>query len=153
MRFFNSRICLFVCILWMFNVCQARETGDEHVKLGLGRVVDLIENIFKGTGTFFHPATEGGAIGSCGPKASDHSRICAMNIKQYGKASRKSPWCFVQLRVKYKGKETYCTVTDCCPGCNEGSLDMTPEVFNDLAHPNVGVIPIEWCVVGYRGCK
>jgi hypothetical protein len=30
---------------------------------------------------------------------------------------------------------------------------MTPQVFNDLAHPNVGVIPIEWCIRGYRGCN
>ncbi|KAI8065992.1 hypothetical protein BDF21DRAFT_454826 [Thamnidium elegans] len=115
-------------------------------------VVDILSNIFRGKGTFFHPVTEGGAIGSCGPVANDHSRICAMNIKQYGQSSKKSPWCFLQLRVKSGGKSTVCTVTDCCPGCAEGSLDMTPQVFNDLAHPSVGVIPIEWCIRGYRGC-
>ncbi|CAO3636942.1 unnamed protein product [Mucor hiemalis] len=123
-----------------------------HAKRGLVHVVDIVRNIFRGTGTFFHPKTEGGEIGSCGPIESDHSRICAMNIKQYGIASKKSPWCFLQLRVKSGGKSTICTVTDCCPGCAEGSLDMTPQVFNDLAHPSVGVIPIEWCIRGYMGC-
>ncbi|KAI9470658.1 MAG: hypothetical protein EXX96DRAFT_465395, partial [Benjaminiella poitrasii] len=97
-----------------------------------------------GKGTFFHPATEGGPIGACGPRETDHSRICAMNIKQFGLASAKSPWCFLELRVRSGDKSTVCTVTDCCPECDEGSLDMTPQVFNDLANPKVGVIPIEW---------
>jgi hypothetical protein len=44
----------------------------------VGHIVDIVGNFFRGTGTFFHPKTEGGAIGSCGPIASDHSRICAM---------------------------------------------------------------------------
>ncbi|KAG2212766.1 hypothetical protein INT46_010726 [Mucor plumbeus] len=131
-------------------VVESRPIVD---KRGVGHVVDVVANLFRGTGTFFHPVTEGGAIGSCGPIENDHSRICAMNIKQYGQASKKSPWCFLQLRVKSGGRSTICTVTDCCPGCAEGSLDMTPQVFNDLAHPSVGVIPIEWCIRGYRGCK
>lgn len=41
-------------------------------------IVDIVRNIFRGTGTFFHPKTDGGEIGSCGPIESDHSRICAM---------------------------------------------------------------------------
>lgn len=45
-------------------------------------VVDILSNIFRGKGTFFHPVTEGGAIGSCGPVANDHSRICAMVNKK-----------------------------------------------------------------------
>lgn len=89
-------------------------------------VVDIVANFFRGTGTFFHPVTEGGEIGSCGPKENDHSRICAMNIKQYGKASKKSPWCFLSLRVTSGGKSTICTVTDCCPGCDEGKQKTIP---------------------------
>ncbi|KAI8983048.1 hypothetical protein BDB01DRAFT_792204 [Pilobolus umbonatus] len=115
-------------------------------------VVDVLANFFRGSGTFFHPVTEGGALGSCGFRANDQSRICAMNIKQFGMASRKSPWCFLQLRVQSGDRTTVCTVTDSCPGCSEGSLDMTPAVFSDLAPKVKGKIPIEWCIRGYNGC-
>ncbi|KAG2201012.1 hypothetical protein INT47_006556 [Mucor saturninus] len=141
------------CFLFvLFILYFTRETASLPSAYDERGVVDILSNIFRGKGTFFHPVTEGGAIGSCGPVANDHSRICAMNIKQYGQASKKSPWCNLQLRVSSGGRSTVCTVTDCCPGCAEGSLDMTPQVFNDLAHPSVGVIPIEWCIRGYRGC-
>jgi hypothetical protein len=116
-------ILLFLLnLISVSSIVQSLPVEDIYVKRGVGRaVVDIVGNIFRGTGTFFHPVTEGGAIGACGPRASDQSRICAMNIKQYGKASKKSPWCFLQLRVKYGGRSTICTVTDCCPGCSEGT--------------------------------
>lgn len=105
------------------SVVYSLPVEDIYIKRGVGSVVDLVSNIFRGVGTFFHPVTEGGAIGACGPRASDQSRICAMNIKQYGIASKKSPWCFLQLRVKSGGRSTVCTVTDCCPECSEGTID------------------------------
>lgn len=33
------------------------------------------------------------------------------------------------------------------------SLDLTPAVFNRLADPVIGVIPIKWCVIGTPGCN
>jgi hypothetical protein len=113
---------LLLNLISVSSVVESLPVEDIYEKRGVGRaVVDIVANIFRGTGTFFHPVTEGGAIGACGYKARDSSRICAMNIKQYGKASKKSPWCFLELRVKSGGKSTVCTVTDCCPGCSEGT--------------------------------
>lgn len=66
---------LFVFIL--INFTQEILSLPAFEKRG---VVDILSNIFRGKGTFFHPVTEGGAIGSCGPVANDHSRICAMVI-------------------------------------------------------------------------
>ena len=69
------KICLFLFVLLNSLTPVLTMPVD---KRGLGHVVDLVRNIFRGTGTFFHPKTEGGEIGSCGPIESDNSRICAM---------------------------------------------------------------------------
>lgn len=65
----------FAFVLFVLFNFSPVESLPAYEKRG---VVDILSNFFRGKGTFFHPVTEGGAIGSCGPIESDHSRICAM---------------------------------------------------------------------------
>ncbi|KAL0080244.1 hypothetical protein J3Q64DRAFT_1838360 [Phycomyces blakesleeanus] len=110
------------------------------------------DGFFKGYGTFFHPASEGGPLGSCGPWEDDDSPIVALNLDQYGNENGKSEWCFKKVLITYKGRSTVATITDACPGCSYNSLDLTPSVFAELEDFKVGVIDIVWCVLGEDDC-
>lgn len=72
-----SKYFFLLFILLNFFTVQSLPVKDLQTR-GVTHVVDIISNFFRGKGTYFHPVTEGGAIGSCGPIANDRSRICAM---------------------------------------------------------------------------
>jgi hypothetical protein len=51
----------------------------KNYRRGLAKdLFGLIDNLFDGELTFFHPKTEGGAQGSCGPIQNDDSQIVAL---------------------------------------------------------------------------
>lgn len=58
---------------------NARPAGDA-LSNTLKQIVDAVNKLFEGSATFFHPKTEGGEIGSCGPKESDTDMIVALVI-------------------------------------------------------------------------
>jgi hypothetical protein len=89
---------------------------------GVTKVVKKL--LYSGKGTFFDPYSEGGSQGACGPYADENSQIVAMNAAQYGDMSKKSHWCGKQVLICYKGKCTVATVTDACPGCAHGNLEI-----------------------------
>ncbi|CDS06074.1 hypothetical protein LRAMOSA08602 [Lichtheimia ramosa] len=149
MKFRSFTLIFLLAVAWMVN---ARPAGG-----GLGdalkQIVDAVSKLFEGSATFFHPATEGGAIGSCGPHESDTSRIVALNKDQYGDLNAKSSWCGKEVLIMSGDKWTTAVITDACPGCKQYSLDLTPAVFKDLGDLDKGVLPIKWCVIGDKGCK
>lgn len=100
---------------------------------------------FKGTGTWFLPATEGGSQGACGPEENNNSMIVAMNRPQYGSTSKKSKWCGKKLKIKGPKGTAYAKVNDACPECKKGDLDLTPIVFKKvIGDMNKGVGKITW---------
>ncbi|KAF7732866.1 hypothetical protein EC973_000142 [Apophysomyces ossiformis] len=101
--------------------------------------------VYTGRATFFHPATEGGAQGSCGPFANDNSLIVALNRPQYGDEDSKSKWCGKKVRVTGAEGSMVVTITDVCPNCKHGDLDLTPRVFREVVGPfKQGVGKISW---------
>ncbi|ORY99118.1 RlpA-like double-psi beta-barrel-protein domain-containing protein-containing protein [Syncephalastrum racemosum] len=103
---------------------------------------------FSGTGTWFIPSTEGGSEGACGGNNKDNAPIVAMNKEQYGDTSSKSQWCGKKLKITSGGKSTTATVTDACPECKKGDLDLTTAVFKKLGDLDKGVLDITWEVAG-----
>ncbi|KAG1450961.1 hypothetical protein G6F56_008209 [Rhizopus delemar] len=103
---------------------------------------------FKGTGTWFLPASEGGSTGACGPKEGNNSMIVAMNKPQYGNTSKKSKWCGKKLKIKGPKGTVTATVNDACPECSKGDLDLTPKVFKKvIGDMDKGVGKITWHAV------
>ncbi|KAG0183472.1 hypothetical protein DFQ29_004416 [Apophysomyces sp. BC1021] len=115
-----------IAILCFLSLTSSRPVIEGTLKAGLSTFFGVLtgEN-YRGKATFFRPATEGGPIGSCGPREDDNSPICALNLHQYGDANSKN----------------------CCPGCDKNSLDLTRGVFKDLAAFVIGIIDIEWYVL------
>ncbi|ORX54030.1 hypothetical protein DM01DRAFT_1407546, partial [Hesseltinella vesiculosa] len=145
---------LFLATLALYALLvQAVPIERRGVVNGITGSLKKLTGLFKGQGTFFHPATEGGAAGACGGyKESDQSKIVALSTDRYGNQDKTSDWCFQQVKITHGDKSILATITDACPTCTSNSLDLTPHLFQQLADPKVGVIDIDWCVVGTSGC-
>ncbi|KAG2198898.1 uncharacterized protein EV154DRAFT_552085 [Mucor mucedo] len=142
----KCQILICLVVLWM-TVVNAKPVKKRGL-LGdtVGHAVNTITRLlFHGRGTFFDPEREGGSQGACGPFADENSQIVAMNADQYGDMSRKSHWCGKRVKICYEKKCTVATVTDACPGCDHGCLDLTPAVWGQLeSDTRKGIIPISW---------
>lgn len=100
---------------------------------------------FKGTATWFLPASEGGSTGACGPKENNNSPIVALNRPQYGNTSKKSKWCGKKVRITGPKGSVTATVNDACPECKHGDLDLTPVLFKKVVGKmDKGVGKIKW---------
>lgn len=106
-----------------------------------------LSSIFKGTGTWFIPATEGGSTGACGPQENNNELVGALNAPQYGDMSSKSSWCGKKVKVTSGGKSVIVTINDACPECAHGSIDLTQAAFKQLGNLGTGVLPITWSLV------
>lgn len=100
---------------------------------------------YSGTATWFHPASEGGSTGACGPQENDNSRIVALNAPQYGDMSKKSSWCGKKIKITGPHGTATATINDACPECPRGNLDLTPVLFKEVVGDmNKGVGKITW---------
>ncbi|KAI7961017.1 hypothetical protein MJO28_001506 [Puccinia striiformis f. sp. tritici] len=92
---------------------------------------------YSGKGTWFIPDT-----GACGDTNSKSDYIVAMNYAQYNNGSP----CHkvVVIKNKANNKVVKAKVTDECPGCPYGSLDLSPAAFKALGNLDTGVLPISW---------
>ncbi|EFP93821.1 uncharacterized protein PGTG_19856 [Puccinia graminis f. sp. tritici CRL 75-36-700-3] len=96
-----------------------------------------LERRFSGQATWFNPA-----LGACGETNSESDMIVAMNQAQYagGSPCQKT----VSIKNEATGKTVSAKVTDECPGCGFGSLDVSPSVFQAIGSLDQGVLPISW---------
>ncbi|MBW0470078.1 hypothetical protein O181_009793 [Austropuccinia psidii MF-1] len=92
---------------------------------------------YSGQATWFMPDT-----GACGDVNSEFDYIVAMNHKQYGQGEP----CHKKVKITntLNGRTVTAMVTDECPPCGFGSLDLSPSVFKVLGALDIGVLPIIW---------
>lgn len=85
-------------------------------------------------------------LGACGWTNSDSEFVVALNQPQYERNNGGN--CGQTLRICNEGNGNCqtATVVDECPGCADGSLDMSPALFSALNNGNMdaGVFPISW---------
>ncbi|KAI9103051.1 hypothetical protein DFS34DRAFT_607287 [Phlyctochytrium arcticum] len=68
----------------------------------------------------------------------------ALNVGQFASAAL----CGACVRITGPtGAKVVARITDQCPGCGRGDLDVSPEVFAKLAAEEVGKVQIQWEVV------
>lgn len=101
--------------------------------------VQMQKRHFAGQATYFAVG-----LGACGWTSSDADFIVALNTPQYSQDSH----CGQQVAIlnQQNGVWQTATVVDECPGCADGSLDMSPALFAALNGGNMdqGVFPIGW---------
>ncbi|WP_307813832.1 expansin EXLX1 family cellulose-binding protein [Streptomyces sp. N35] len=93
---------------------------------------------YSGTATFYDAADGNGAC-SFGPTSD--VMTAAMNSTDYETAKA----CGAHLRVRNsRGATITVRVTNECPTCVKGQLDLSAQAFAKLATPSQGQIPITW---------
>ncbi|ORZ24152.1 RlpA-like double-psi beta-barrel-protein domain-containing protein-containing protein [Absidia repens] len=97
----------------------------------------------KGDGTYYDP---GVGITSCGGSFSAQDMIVALNHFDYGRYAdpNESPACGACIKVSGPLGSTKAMVQDMCPGCERGSLDLSPQVFAAVGNFVDGRIPVSW---------
>ncbi|KAF9553807.1 hypothetical protein CPC08DRAFT_215252 [Agrocybe pediades] len=99
--------------------------------------VDLHRRVSGARWSFYNVET--GNAGSCGKKHANSDFTVAMNAGQMS-----SDMCFKTITMSYNGKTTTATVSDTCPGCPWGGLDLTEGLFSFFAPQSVGIIYGTW---------
>ncbi|CAG8584452.1 5516_t:CDS:2, partial [Ambispora leptoticha] len=96
---------------------------------------------FSGVATFYNAG-----LGACGITNSDSDMIAALNAPQWGNPANPnaSPYCGKQAIVTGPKGSVTVTITDKCPTCASGCLDLTPGAFGKIGDPNDGKVPITW---------
>ncbi|ORZ21566.1 RlpA-like double-psi beta-barrel-protein domain-containing protein-containing protein [Absidia repens] len=97
----------------------------------------------KGDGTYYDP---GVGITSCGGSFTAQDMIVALNHVDYGRYAdpNESPACGACIKVTGPLGSAKATIQDMCPGCNRGSLDLSPQVFAAVGNFADGRIPVSW---------
>ncbi|KAF8582074.1 hypothetical protein K439DRAFT_1413701 [Ramaria rubella] len=82
-------------------------------------------------------------LGACGITNVPSDFIVALNSCEFG-SGYPGPNCFKMITIEYNGKQTQAQITDECPGCPCGGLDMSTGLFTFFAPESVGVITMNW---------
>jgi len=93
---------------------------------------------FTGDGTFFQVG-----LGACGIVNTNQDFIVALNHVQFG-GGYPGKYCFEEITITHNGVSHGAKITDMCPGCNYGDLDMSPALFDVFEPPSVGRFVMEW---------
>ncbi|KAF9452251.1 hypothetical protein P691DRAFT_772427 [Macrolepiota fuliginosa MF-IS2] len=118
---------------------SSRRNHHEVAKRADGSV--QLHKRFSGTRWTFYDV--GGAAGACGAVNSPGQHIVALNSAQYG-SGYPGPNCGKTIVMKIGNKQTTATITDECPGCPYGGLDLTTGLFSFFDSLGVGVLSGDW---------
>ncbi len=78
--------------------------------------------------------------GNCSFDASTDFFVAAMNATDYGNAV----WCGACVDVTGPNGHVVVRITDQCPGCSAGSLDLSETAFKAIAPLSAGRVDISW---------
>ena len=89
-----------------------------------------------GEGTFY----DADGTGNCSFEAASDRMVVAINGPDY----ENGKWCGACLAVAGPSGEVVVRVTDQCPGCKQGDLDLSREAFEKIAPLSAGRVDITW---------
>lgn len=96
--------------------------------------------VHQGKATYY----DADGTGNCSfPKASSPPLVAAMNEQEYGNAE----YCGACVKVDGPNGSVVVHITDRCPECTTGHLDLSREAFAMIGEPKQGIIPITWQVI------
>ncbi|KAI9310275.1 RlpA-like double-psi beta-barrel-protein domain-containing protein-containing protein [Dichotomocladium elegans] len=96
---------------------------------------------FSGDGTFYNTG-----LGSCGITNTDDDFIAALNSAQMnnGPNPNNNPICGRKVRINGPKGSVTVAITDTCPTCAFGDIDLSPAAFAEIADFAAGRVPIDW---------
>ncbi|KAG8690471.1 hypothetical protein FRC08_010522 [Ceratobasidium sp. 394] len=97
-----------------------------------------LQKRFGGRATYYQTG-----MGACGIYNNPSDKIVALNAPQFGDGYP-GPNCFKMITI-CKGSNCHgAQITDMCPGCDYGALDMSQSLFEQFADTNDGVFQMTW---------
>ncbi|KAH8114436.1 RlpA-like double-psi beta-barrel-protein domain-containing protein-containing protein [Phellopilus nigrolimitatus] len=90
-----------------------------------------------GRGTWYDPG-----LGNCGYTDSSSDPVVAIGIGRYGDGGNCNQWIYIENTAN--GNVAYGQTRDSCQSCSDSDLDMSPDVFQQLASLDVGELTISW---------
>jgi expansin len=150
-----SRVFIFVVIVAAFAACGDEDTSDvpsrgiRSTDAGDGAASTLDASTpkdastgdagpveeFEGEATYY----DANGTGACGFPASSDFLVAAINDEQYSKAN-----CGRCVEVTGPTGKVIVRITDKCPGCSSGDLDLSQTAFGKIAKLSAGRIAIKW---------
>ncbi|KAG1052813.1 hypothetical protein G6F46_003519 [Rhizopus delemar] len=132
----NKLICITTFLLVLSFCIQPSES------LAIKKLAaDLLS--FSGKGTYYDVGP-----GSCGNTDTDSEMVVAINKSQMGNGANpnSNPHCNKRVKIiGSSGKACYARVVDTCPGCDHGSIDMSPALFKKVCGSlGLGFCSIKW---------
>ncbi|KAF9033599.1 plant expansin [Panaeolus papilionaceus] len=98
--------------------------------------LNALEKRFDGARmTWFHPG-----LGSCGVFNTDADHVVALNAAQWDNRVH----CNQNVVISINGITTTAVITDLCPSCPFGGLDLSPGLFQMFGSLDVGVLSGSW---------
>ena len=101
---------------------------------------EALSPTYTGEGTFYGATGQGNCSYDASP---DNLMIAAMNHSDYAGSAACGEFVAV---TGPKGKVTV-RITDQCPECQPGDIDLSEQAFAKIADPVAGRVPISWYVV------
>jgi hypothetical protein len=136
----SSVIFALLSLALPFVAADSHRLGARHhhevAKRG-GDDVEIHKRFANARFTFYYDNTGPGA---CGQTYQPNDYIVALNSAQYGSGSD----CFKTITISANGKSTQAIITDECPGCPYGGLDLSTGLFDFFASESVGQLYGTW---------
>lgn len=97
---------------------------------------------YSGRMTYYDPSV---GYGSCGAVYQPSDFIVALDPSLWTSANPNAdPLCGRTIAITYNGVTTNAKVTDKCPSCAAGAIDVSQAVFESFASTSVGVLQVSW---------
>ncbi len=101
--------------------------------------VETLGELHRGEATYYRAT----GTGNCSFEASDARLVAALNSQDYASAAL----CGAHLAVVGPAGKVTVRVTDRCPGCKPGGLDLSREAFARIAPTAAGRVAVTWQIV------
>ncbi|HEY0722294.1 MAG TPA: expansin EXLX1 family cellulose-binding protein [Gammaproteobacteria bacterium] len=121
------------------DVTAAGEPGTTASPEESTAAVVTFDATHRGEATFYRATGKG----NCSFTASDDRLVAAINSRDYANAAM----CGAYLAVSGPDGTVTVRITDRCPGCKPGGLDLSREAFARIAPKAAGRVPITWQIV------
>ncbi|KAG8690463.1 hypothetical protein FRC08_010524 [Ceratobasidium sp. 394] len=97
-----------------------------------------LQKRFGGRATYYQTG-----LGACGKYNNPSDKIVALNSAQYG-GGYPGPNCFKMITICKGGNCHPAQITDECPTCGPGDLDLSQSLFEQFANTDDGVFQMTW---------
>jgi expansin len=119
---------------------EPSDGGADAVTSSSGGAAIPQPSLTKGRTTYYNATGEGACGFAASPSDLD---VVALNIKQWGSAA----YCGACVEVTGPKGIVKVRVTDQCPSCAEGGLDLSASAFAKIADPKAGFFEATWKIV------